>query len=123
MKHNFPLIYSCSGCSNSAQLTNDLAVKIDRDKFAEMSCIAGIGGKVKTILHKAKSGRPIIALDGCVLACCLESFKQNDICPDLHFRLSDFAIKKEFHNDYNKSDFEKIYEILKNKIQHEFIID
>ena len=29
--HNKPLVYACSGCSNVAQLTNDLAVVLDRE--------------------------------------------------------------------------------------------
>lgn len=47
-----PLIYSCSGCSNVAQLANSLAVRIDRAGLAEMSCIAGVGGDVKPLVKK-----------------------------------------------------------------------
>jgi uncharacterized metal-binding protein len=39
--HNeLPLVYSCSGCSNIAQLANQVAIELDRDHIAEMSCIA-----------------------------------------------------------------------------------
>ncbi|MBF3198252.1 zinc-binding protein, partial [Pseudomonas aeruginosa] len=41
-----PLVYACSGCSNVAQLANDLALRLDRARLAEMSCIAGVGGDV-----------------------------------------------------------------------------
>ncbi|MFB6195347.1 MAG: putative zinc-binding protein, partial [Haloplanus sp.] len=41
-----PLVYSCSGCSSAAQMANDLAVRLDRERVAEMSCIAGVGGDV-----------------------------------------------------------------------------
>lgn len=58
-----PLIYSCSGCSNVAQLANDIAVKINSDRIAEMSCIVGVDGKVKSLVKTAKSKRPIIAVD------------------------------------------------------------
>jgi uncharacterized metal-binding protein len=43
-----PLVYSCSGCSSSAQMANYLAVQLDRQGLAEMSCIAGVGGNVKS---------------------------------------------------------------------------
>lgn len=62
-----PLIYSCSGSSNVAQLENDIAVKINSDGIAEMSCIAGVGGKVISLVKKARSNRPIIVIDGCPL--------------------------------------------------------
>ena len=64
-----PLVYSCSGCSSAAQMANALAVRLDRDGTAEMSCIAGVGGAVIGLVKTAQSGRPILALDGCVLAC------------------------------------------------------
>jgi uncharacterized metal-binding protein len=34
---NLTLVYSCSGCSNAAQLANHLAVRLDRTGVAEMS--------------------------------------------------------------------------------------
>ena len=70
-----PLVYSCSGCSDVAQVTNGVALALDRQGLAEMSCIAGVGGNVPGLVRVAKSGRPIIALDGCPMACvksCLE---------------------------------------------------
>ena len=46
----FPLVYSCSGCSSAAQMANYLALQLDRQGEAEMSCIAGVGGNVKNFL-------------------------------------------------------------------------
>ncbi|MBS3959615.1 MAG: hypothetical protein KGZ52_09465, partial [Xanthomonadaceae bacterium] len=40
-RSDLPLVYSCSGCSSAAQLANRLALMLDRDGEAEMSCIAG----------------------------------------------------------------------------------
>jgi uncharacterized metal-binding protein len=68
-EHHLPLVYSCSGCSNVAQLANSLALRLDRACLAEMSCIAGVGGHVPALVNKAKSGRLIVALDGCPLHC------------------------------------------------------
>ncbi|MCP4342993.1 MAG: zinc-binding protein, partial [Desulfobulbaceae bacterium] len=51
-----PLVYSCSGCSSAAQLANTLALNLDRDGEAQMSCIAGVGGDVPNFVHQATSG-------------------------------------------------------------------
>lgn len=52
--HNeLPLVYSCSGCSSIAQLANQVAVQLDREQVAEMSCIAGVGGGVKSLVKKS----------------------------------------------------------------------
>jgi uncharacterized metal-binding protein len=61
---DLPLVYSCSGCSDIAQMANQIAVKLDREKIAEMSCVAGY---VKPLVKKAQSGKPIIVIDGCPL--------------------------------------------------------
>lgn len=51
--HNeLPLVYSCSGCSNNAQLANQVAIELDREHTAEMSCIAGVGGGVMSLVKK-----------------------------------------------------------------------
>mgnify|MGYP003672946230 CR=1 FL=1 len=49
-KTKLPLVYSCSGCSNIAQLANQVAVDFDRNNIAEMSCIAGVGGGIKKLV-------------------------------------------------------------------------
>ena len=53
-----PIIYSCSGCSNVAQLANTLAVRLDRAGLAEMSCIAGVAAMSKLWLKKHKAHAP-----------------------------------------------------------------
>lgn len=52
-----PLVYSCSGCSNVAQLANTLALRLDRAGLAEMSCIVGVGGHVAALVNKARSAK------------------------------------------------------------------
>ena len=71
-----PLVYSCSGCSDVAQLANNVAVRLDHAGEFEMSCISGVGGKVPSLVKTARSGRPITVIDGCPLHCaraCLEN--------------------------------------------------
>ncbi|MCE7924608.1 MAG: zinc-binding protein [Haliscomenobacteraceae bacterium CHB4] len=109
-KHKqLPLVYSCSGCSSAAQMANDLAIALDRKEIAEMSCIAGVGGDVKPLVVTAKSGRRIIAIDGCPLKCVEHCLARHGIKPDEHFVLSDYGIKKVFHGEYDKSEAEDIF--------------
>lgn len=103
-----PLIYSCSGCSSAAQLANHLALRMDRAKVAEMSCIAGLGGDVKplvrTAAHAMESGRPIIMLDGCPLQCGRQTLARHGIEPDLHWDLSRMGVSKHKHEDFSHAD-------------------
>jgi uncharacterized metal-binding protein len=102
-EHHLPLVYSCSGCSNVAQLANTLALRLDRACLAEMSCIAGVGGHVPALVNKAKSGRLIVALDGCPLHCVKGCLAQHDVKPDVHLTLSEFGVRKRYGEECNES--------------------
>ena len=101
-----PLVYSCSGCSNVAQLCNHLAIKLDRQGLAEMSCIAGVGGNVPGLVKTAKTRWPIIALDGCPMHCVKSSLAQHGITPAIHIDLSKYGYKKRKHVDFYPEDAE-----------------
>ncbi|MCP4978878.1 MAG: zinc-binding protein [Gammaproteobacteria bacterium] len=103
-----PLVYSCSGCSNIAQLANQLAIELDRDQVAEMSCIAGVGGGVKSLVRKAKSGRKIISLDGCHLHCVKNCLALHGIESTHHYTLTDHGIRKKYHTDFVPSDVSEL---------------
>ncbi|MEP6965428.1 MAG: putative zinc-binding protein, partial [Polaromonas sp.] len=96
-----PLVYACSGCSSAAQLANHVAVRLDRSGVAEMSCIAGVGGDVPSLLKTALSGRPILALDGCPLVCVKSSLARHGITPDRHYQLQHYGVRKRQHEDFD----------------------
>lgn len=112
-----PLIYSCSGCSSAAQLANFVAVKVDRSEQAEMSCIAGVGGDVKSLVAVAKSGRPIVVIDGCVLQCAANCLKRHDVKPDKHLVLSNYKVAKRYHQEFDADQAEEIYQEALEHIQ------
>lgn len=107
-----PLVYSCSGCSNLAQLANDLALRLDRDGLAEMSCIAGVGGDVPALVKKACSGRTIVALDGCHLHCVQGCLARHDVKAAHEVTLTEYGLKKRYREDAQVQDFEMLYEEL-----------
>lgn len=107
-KAAFPLVYSCSGCSSAAQLANHVALQLDRRGIAEMSCIAGVGGDVPALLKLARSGRPIVALDGCALACTRSCLARHGIAPDSYHQLNEYGVKKRFHSDFDPAQAEEI---------------
>lgn len=116
-KQELPLVYSCSGCSSAAQMANYLALQLDRSGEAEMSCIAGVGGGVKKLVKTALSGRKIIALDGCPLACTAACLARYDIKPDLHFELTQFGVKKIQHVDFSVEEAQGVLEQVKAKLR------
>lgn len=111
-----PLVYSCSGCSNTAQMANYIAVQLDRNGTAEMSCIAGVGGNVKKLVRMAASGRKIITIDGCPLACSRACLGNHSINADGHFELTALGIKKKDHEDFDVTQANKILKNIERNI-------
>lgn len=109
MSRTLPLVYSCSGCSSAAQMTNQLALRLDRDGVAEMSCIAGVGGGVPGLVKTARSGRAILALDGCVLACVAACLARAGTEADVHLVLADYGVKKRKHADFDPQQAADVY--------------
>lgn len=103
-----PLVYSCSGCSSAAQTANYIALKLDRDGEAEMSCISGVGGNVPHLVNIARSGRPILALDGCPLACTLHCLSERGISADYHLQLHERGVKKKYHAEFDPAQADRI---------------
>lgn len=121
MKHSayrdLPLVYSCSGCSSAAQLANHVAVRLDRAQLAEMSCIAGVGGDVESLVRTASSGRPIIALDGCHLQCARKCLERHGITPTRHYALSELGVRKRYHVDFDGNDADRVFARVKQDLQ------
>ncbi len=116
MNTKIPVVYACSGCSNVAQMANDLALKLTDEGIAEMSCIAGVGGKVPALVNRAKIAETIVAIDGCQLHCCQSCLDQIGVGADLHVKLYEFGQKKVKFKDYDKLEAARIYKSLLQEV-------
>lgn len=107
-----PLVYACSGCSSAAQLANHVAVRLDRTHCAEMSCIAGVGGGVPSLVKVATEAaarqRPILAIDGCHLRCVAHALARHGVVPTQHIDLSDWGVRKRQHEDFDSGQADAV---------------
>jgi uncharacterized metal-binding protein len=117
------LVYSCSGCSSAAQMANWMAVAMDRRGFAEMSCIAGIGGGVKSLVTKARHADRIIGLDGCKLACVMHCLQRESLHPDFYYDLSDYGVPKKSQQEFDRAEAETIVRLIVQDIRGKMIAD
>ncbi len=88
------VVYACSGCSDAGEIADRVARQLTCDGVAQMSCLAGIGGRVKSLLSKAENAERILVVDGCPLNCArhtleLAGFKKFD-----HLELHKLGIRK-----------------------------
>lgn len=105
-----PLVYACSGCSSAAQMTNHLALRLDREGVAEMSCISGVGGGVPALVRTAQSGRRILALDGCAMHCVAHCLKRAGVEADEHLVLGELGVRKRKNADFDPAEAATLYE-------------
>lgn len=109
-------IYSCSGCSNLAQMANSIAVKLHRERIATMSCIAGVGGDVASLVKVAHEAEQIIALDGCPLACVEKCLSRHGIRSDEHIVLTDLNLSKKIYEEASDVELDTTYNYVLQKI-------
>ena len=64
-----PVVYACSGCSDTGELSDRIARRLTQEGVAQMSCLAGIGGRVKHLVAVAQNAKRILVIDGCPINC------------------------------------------------------
>lgn len=110
-------VYSCSGCSNVAQLANAVAVRLHRQGLARMSCIAGVGGDVPSLVKTAQNSSLILVLDGCPLECSAHCLKRHGVQADVHLTLTDLGLTKNPNEDVSPETVDEVFEKVKSIIE------
>lgn len=90
---------------------------MDRDGLADMSCIAGVGGDVPSLVRKAKEAETLIAIDGCELRCAAASLKRHGLPCSLHYDLSKMGVEKKYHEDFKQEEAAQTYEIISKEVK------
>ena len=88
------IVYACSGCSDAGEIADRVARQLAREGAAQMSCLAGIGGRVKSLLLKAERAERILAVDGCPLNCAAHTLKLAGFDHFDHLELHKIGLRK-----------------------------
>jgi len=88
------VVYACSGCSDAGEIADRVARQLTRDGAAQMSCLAGIGGRVKSLISKAEKAERILVIDGCPLNCAAHTLKLAGFHKFDHLELQKIGIRK-----------------------------
>lgn len=91
MKNNKPLVFSCSGCSHLATMANDIALTLDSDGIAEMSCISWLIAASDEKIKAKCLGRKVILIEGCGDSCSQDCLIKAGVNIDAHFNISDLG--------------------------------
>lgn len=88
------IVYACSGCSDAGEIADRVARQLTRDGAAQMSCLAGIGGRVKSLVTTAENAGRILVVDGCPLNCAAHTLKRAGFEKFEHLELHKIGIRK-----------------------------
>jgi uncharacterized metal-binding protein len=88
------VVYACSGCSDAGEIADRVARQLTREGLAQMSCLAGIGGRVKSLLSKAENAERILVVGGCPLNCARHTLELAGFNKFDHLELHSLGIRK-----------------------------
>jgi uncharacterized metal-binding protein len=88
------VVYACSGCSDAGELADRIARALHQRGIAEMSCLAGIGGRVKHLVKKAALAEQILVIDGCPISCGKHTLELARFEHFSHLQLQDLGLRK-----------------------------
>jgi len=88
------LIFACSGAADIGALADKVARRLSADGVGTMFCLAGIGGRVSSIMKTTEEASGILALDGCGSDCAKRSLENAGFAGFNHIRLTDLGMKK-----------------------------
>jgi|GEM_PF-334052 len=88
------VVYACSGCSDAGEIADRVARQLTREGAAKMSCLAGIGGRVKSLVAMAEKSQRILVVDGCPLNCAAHTLKLAGFLKFDHLELHNIGVRK-----------------------------
>ena len=88
------IIYACSGCSDAGELADRIARQLAREGVGEMSCLAGVGGRVKHLVTIAEKAGRVLVIDGCPINCARKTLELAGVERVEHLELHKLGLRK-----------------------------
>ncbi len=109
-------IFPCVGASNVGQLSNKIAIELDKKEIGNLMCTVGIGARAPGLMKSAEASDRIIVIDGCPVSCASKTLELAGFKVDRHIVISELGIKKTKDRDLKDDEvseaLEKTLEIL-----------
>ncbi len=87
-------VFPCSGASDVGGLSDQAARQMTKDGTGRMYCLAGIGGRVETIMVNTRGAGKILVIDGCNQECARKTMELAGFKGFEHLKLEAMGFKK-----------------------------
>lgn len=88
------LIFACSGAADVGEISDRAARKLNKDGIGAMFCLAGVGGRIESIIKKTGSASKILVIDGCNLDCVKNCLEKAGFTEFEYIRVTDLGLEK-----------------------------
>lgn len=88
-------VLACSGCSAAGELADHTARRLQQLGAARMSCLAGVGGRVPSIMATVQAASGILMIDGCPLECGASVLRNAGFTNFQQLKLHDLKVRKQ----------------------------
>jgi uncharacterized metal-binding protein len=111
-----PCVLACSGCSPAGELADHTARRLQELGVARMTCLAGVGGRVKSILATVNAAPERMMIDGCPLECGAHTLRLAGITEFQHFKLHELGLHKH-HREVSSETVQALAENAARRLQ------
>lgn len=112
-------IFPCVGAANVGQLSNRIAIELEKQGIGNLMCTAGIGARAPGLMKSAEASDRIIAINGCPVNCASKTLELAGFKVDKHIVISELGIKKSKEKDLKDQEVAdtlgKVMEILQSE--------
>ena len=88
-----PVVYTCSGATNLAQLANDIGLWLHQQGHARLSALAGLAGAQRLHIEALGNAPSVVAIDGCGQQCVRRCLANYQVSPRWHINLESIGIE------------------------------
>lgn len=88
------LVLPCSGASDVGGLSDQAARQMTKDGTGKMYCLAGVGGRVRTIMENVRGAARVLAIDGCPQECARKTLEVAGLGGFQHLKLWEMGYAK-----------------------------
>jgi uncharacterized metal-binding protein len=112
-------IFPCAGAANVGQLSNRIAIELEKQGIGNLMCTVGIGARAPGLMKSAEASDRIIAIDGCPVNCASKTLELPGFKADRQIVISELGIKKSKEKDLKDQEvvdtLEKVMEVLQSE--------
>lgn len=109
------VIYACSGVSDTGEIADRAARKLNKEGLGDMYCLAAIGAKIEGFIKSTKSASEILIIDGCTLACARKTLELAGFLDVEHLVVTETGMEKG-KSPVTDERIEKIVLMAKDKL-------